>query len=88
MTLLAASPTLVLTPVFVLVHQQERVPSMVHLAAYHPDVPENQLVRTGPLPLWPEQVGLLVSLTALALLVALSLRSARGLRRAAAASSR
>lgn len=88
MTLIAASPTLILTPVFVLVHQQERVPSMEHLAAFHPDVPENQLVAPGPLPLWPEQAGLLISLAALGLIVALSLRSARAPRRAAAASSR
>jgi len=87
-TLFASSPTLILTPVFVLVHQQEHVPSMAHLAAYHPDVPENQLVGPGPLPLWPEQVGLLLSLAALALVLGLNLRSARGPRRAAAASSR
>jgi hypothetical protein len=88
MTLLAVFPTLILTPVFVLVHQQEHVPSMAHLAAFHPDVPENQLVGAGPLPLWPEQVGLLLSLAALAFVLGLTLRSARGPHRAAAASSR
>ena len=84
----AAAPALILTPVFLLVHQQGQVPSIAHLAALHPDVPENQLVRPGPLPLWPEQAGLAISLAAIVLVLVLNFRSAHAPRKAAAASSR
>lgn len=62
---IAALPTVILSPVFVLVHQQENVPTMEHLKSFHPDTPENQLRRAGPLPDWPERVGLMISLSGL-----------------------
>lgn len=66
MLLVALCPVLILTPVFVLVHQQEHVPTITWLAAFHPDVAENQLIRHGPLPAWPERLGLAISLVGLA----------------------
>jgi len=37
------------------------------LKSFHPDVPENNLIRPDPLPRWPEQVGFVVSLLGLSL---------------------
>lgn len=75
--LIAASPTLILAPVFVLVHQQEHVPTIEHLQAFHPDTPENQLARPLPWPKWPEQLGLTVSLLGLAGAGAMAVRGRR-----------
>jgi uncharacterized membrane protein len=73
--LLLAFPQLTLTPVFVFVHPHENVPSIAQLAAFHPDVAENHLARPGPLPEWPERVGLLVSLLGLSVSAAMRLAS-------------
>ena len=71
--LLLAFPQLTLTPVFVLVHPAEKVPSMEQLAAFHPDVAENHLVRPGPLPDWPERAGMLISFLGLSVTGAMHL---------------
>jgi uncharacterized membrane protein len=66
MRLLAISPQLMLTPVFLFVHSNEKAPSLEWLVHFHPDVPENHLQKPGPLPEWPEQLGLTISLIGLA----------------------
>ena len=75
--ILLALPALILTPVFVIVHQQEKVPTMPRLVAFHPDTPENQLARPLPWPEWPEQLGLTISLIGLAGAGAMALRQRR-----------
>jgi hypothetical protein len=75
--ILLALPALILTPVFVIVHQQEHVPTMAQLIAFHPDTPENQLAKPQPWPEWPEQVGLTISLIGLAGAGALAVRGRR-----------
>ena len=75
--LVAASPTLILTPVFAVVHQQTHVPTMAWLQSFHPDVPENQLAIPLPWPKWPEQLGLTISLMGLAGTGALAFRQRR-----------
>ena len=75
--ILLALPALILPPVFVIVHQQERVPTIERLRSFHPDVPENQLAKPLPWPKWPEQLGLTISLIGLAGTGALAVRSRR-----------
>jgi len=75
--LVAMSPTLMLTPVFVLVHQQEKAPKMAWLEAFHPEVPENRLAKPLPWPKWPEPLGLIISLVGLAGAGAMAARQRR-----------
>jgi uncharacterized membrane protein len=75
--ILLALPALILTPVFVIVHQQEHVPTMERLRSFHPDVPENQLAKPLPWPKWPEQLGLTISLIGLAGAGAMAFRQRR-----------
>jgi hypothetical protein len=78
--LLAMSPQLMLTPVFVFLHSQERAPKLEWLIFFHPDVPENHLTNPSqPLPKWPEQLGLAISLIGLAGAGALAVRQRRRL---------
>jgi hypothetical protein len=78
MLALGASPALVLTPVFTFYHPDpQHGVTMAELAATHPDVPENRLNGRGPLPAWPEQVGLLISLVGISLTAAMHFRGRR-----------